>query len=87
MENAKLIANLNSLRRSNESGEGSSEIKKQWECLQEELSRMKEESIQLRSVLASKQPNQELSGDDEPEIGLVLKTQKTVCLFLISFYF
>jgi myosin-5 len=54
---------------------------KQFEYLQEELSRKKEESIQLRSVLASKQPNEEvLNGDDEHEIGLILKTQKTVSL-------
>ena len=83
MENAKLTANLKTLRQSIETKNGPAELQKQFESLQEELSRKKEESIQLRSVLASKQPNQEtLSGDDEHEIGLILKTQKTVSLLL-----
>lgn len=89
MENAKLRDDLNRLRTAEDKP---NEISRQFQSLQEELSRKREESIQLRTVLASPKGKRNpgggdsngiheelvLNGDDEDEIGLILQTQKKI---------
>jgi len=76
LENEKLRDDLAHLRGA---AHIDTEILKQYENLEKELSRKKEESIQLRTVLASNfEKKSFLKKEDEDEIGLILQTQKTV---------
>lgn len=85
MENAKLRDDLAKLRESVELNDGENksrdELFRQFHNMQEELSRKREESIQLRTVLASpNKPNASPSqnGENDDDIGMVLQTQKQV---------
>ncbi|CAG7709106.1 unnamed protein product [Allacma fusca] len=83
MENAKLRDDLNKLRESIDTGLKSpkDELFRQFHSMQEELSRKREESIQLRTVLASpNKPNTSphQNGENDDDIGMVLQTQKQV---------
>ena len=85
MENAKLRDDLAKLRESIKLNDGENkgrdELLRQFYSMQEELSRKREESIQLRTVLASpNKPNASPSqnGENDDDIGMVLQTQKQV---------